>query len=829
MPLPPDIAVDLSPQSFSGDGVTIQPLADGGLDVMLDNGAGTSAAPALGGEGGEFDANLAEQMDESALGAIAQTILEWVDADEQSRKGWWDRLEAGLVKVGLVDNKDGEDHDASIKGASRVIHPLIVEAAVQFQARALEELVPSAGPVKATVIGQSTPQLQEQADRVADYMNYQVVHKDDSYFWDVDQMLFYLPFGGSAFKKTYPDPLRKMVMSRFIKAGDILVPYGAQRGSEPRITHRIRMPHNELLKLQRTGFYREEVIQASDDQGEPGLADRADDAEPSSGTILEGDHTLFECHCDYELPAIDQSGDYEGIAWPYVITVDRETQKVLAIRRNWREQDEARAVRRWFTQYRYLPGFGYYGFGLLHVIGGLQDAATGALRAALDGASAANFQGGFKSKDVSIKGGEIVLEHGKWKDVDATAEELSKAFYTPPFKEPSTGLFQVLGIITEAGQRFASTTEAMVGEGANNVPVGTTVARIEQGSKVYTGIHRRLHKSAGEEFKLRAALNAEHVPEQGYPYASGGKSRQIFQADFDDRVDVEPVSDPNIFSSTQRIAIAQAQLQLAQSAPGMYDMYEAHRSMLRALRSPDIDTILIDPSKIESCDPVSEGQLVLTGKPIRAFPEQAHEAHIAIHMAQMQMFQGTPMAQQILPVMMAHLAEHFAMLYRLQAMQMIGMPLPDATQAERQKLPMELENMIAVKTAQALAQMQAQMQAQQAAAPNPEAQAMEADSKRKDAATEADIRRKDAVAKADLDRKARADQMEQAGAEEERRIADADAFIKQAGAKGIEPRLLAQAAQETGLDLQATLDLIMRVRAGGQRQGQPLPKIEGGR
>lgn len=824
-----DITVDLSPQPFSGDGITITPLPDGGMDVILDSGAGALSAPAMGGLEDDFGANLAEQLDPSTLAGIGAQIIEWVEQDEEARKGWWQRLEAGLAKCGLVDAKGDTSSDASIKGAATVIHPLLTEAAVQFQARALEELFPSAGPVKATAVGQATPQVQEQADRVADYMNYQMVYQDDSYFWDVDQMLFYLPWGGSAFKKTYWDPLRKMVMSRFVKAGDIIVPYGAQRGSEPRITHRFKITHNELLKQQRAGFYRQGVIQPSSDPGTPTLIDRADDSEPGSATYLESDHTLAECHCEYELPGIDQDGDYQGIAWPYIITVDIETQEVLGIRRNWRKADEAnRKARRWFSQYRYLPGFGYYGYGLLHAIGGLGDAATAALRALLDAASAANMQGGFIASDVDMPGGEMVIEWGKYKKVNATSEELQKAFFTPPFKEPSEALFKVLGLLIESGQRFASTTEAMVGEGANNVPVGTTVARIEQGSKVYTGIHRRLHKAAGEEFKLRAELNSEHVPQEGYPYASGGKSREIFQADFDDRVDVEPVSDPNIFSSTQRIAIAQAQLQLAQSAPGMYDAYEVHKSMLRALRSPDIDTILIDPSKIEPADPVSEGQLVMVGKPIRAFPEQAHEAHIAIHMAQMQMFQGTPMAQQILPVMLAHMAEHFALMYRLQTMQLIGLPLPDAL-GERQKLPMEVENQIAIRVAQALAQVQAQMQAQQAAQPNPEDEAARADIRRKDEVAKSDIQRKDAIARAELERKARADQAETARADEEKRVADAEAFIKQAGAQGIEPRVLAQAAQETGLDLQATLDLIMRTRASGQKQGQPMPNIEGGR
>jgi hypothetical protein len=807
----------------TADGMRMTPLEDGGLEIMLDGAPIEEAAPQQPPEHAE---NLALRMTSSDLNRIGQQVIEWVEADEESRKPWWDRLEQGLQKAGIIDQRE-PSKDLSIAGASRVVHPMLVEAAVQFQARALEELFPSSGPVKCVPLGtRITKELQEQADRVADFMNWQIVTLDDSYFWDVDQMLFYLPFSGSAFKKSYFDRMRKRLYSRFIKADNIIVPYGAQTNEEPRQTHRFTLSHNELLKMQRRKLYVDVAISVPAPKQETTLSDKADDAEPSS-MIFESDHEMVECHCEIIVPGIDQGGEYADIAWPYTVTVERESGQVMAIYRNWKEADRDRNRRRWFTHYRYLPGLGYYGFGLFHAIGGLSEAATGTLRAFLDAAGFANFQGGFKSKDVSMKNGEIVLEMGKWKDVDCSAEELTKGFYTPPFKEPSASMPAVLGLLTEAGQRFASTTEAMVGEGTNNVPVGTTVARIEQGSKVYTGIHRRLHRAAGEEFKLRAELNGEHIPVEGYPYVHGRSSKTALAQDFDDRVDVSPVSDPNIFSSTQRIAISQASLQLAQSAPGLYDQYEAHKRMHQALKTPDLESLLIDPDDIQPKDPVSEGQLVLHGKPFRAFLQQAHDAHLIVHMNQVQQFQGTPTGKQIVPVLVAHMAEHIALKYRLEMGAMLGVQLPDPSAKDAQPVPPEIENAIAVRAAQAIQMMQAQIAAQQAQQVDPAAAQAQADSQRKDKLVEADIARKDKIAEAEQRRKDAAFQAEQQQEQEARQLEAAQAVIDQNGVTGVDPRMLVQASQELKLDLQRTLEVIMRTRAAGQQQNQPrAPLVE---
>lgn len=787
---------------------------DGGIDIEFED---ENQPRPMGVLGGEWDENLAETMDESTLATIAVEVIENVSADIESRSDWDRKLREGMRKVGLLGGNEADDGTAPVAGASKVVHPLLVEAAVQFQARALEELFPSSGPVKVSVIGQETPEVRKQGDRVADHMNYQMVHQDQAYFWDVDQMLFYLPFSGSAFKKTWQDPQHGL-QSSFLKAGDVIVPYNAKRGREPRMTHRIEMSHNELRKYQRSGFYRDVPIQPQTDlaQSDKSLSDEADNAAPAATAHVsenDGTHVIYECHCEYIVPGQDQDGDFAEIAWPYIITVERDSQVVLAIRRNWDENDTKRLALRWFTHYRYLPGLGYYGFGLLHAIGGLGEAATGSLRALLDSAAAATFQGGFRTKEGGKTSGPVELEWGKWKDVDSTAEDLSKSFVTPPFKEPSAALFQVLGLIVEAGHRFGSTTEAMVGEGVGNTPVGTTVARIEQGSKVYTGIHRRLHKAAGEEFALRAKLNGKHVPEMGYPFNFAGNNQMVYRQDYDDRVDVVPVSDPNIFSSTQRIALVQATLQLAESKPQFYNLLEAHRRMLTALKCPDIDSILIDPTKVEPADPVTEGQRILTGKPARAFDWEAHDAHLAVHMAQLQQFQAMPMAKQVIPPLIAHMGEHFAHKYRLEMMQAMQMPLP-SPDAPQQPLPPQLMNAVAMRAAQAVMQLQQAMPQQ----PDPDAQAAAADQKRKDEIAAADIRRKDAVAAADVRRKDAQFQSEQERAGQENQVAEAEAFLKQAGINNVDPLMLVKASKELGKDFQTTIDLLMRIGAAGQEQ-----------
>lgn len=625
--------------------------------------------------------NLAEQISPTDLGVMAVELLEHIDADIASREEWERRMARGIAVMGL---RDDPEFTPPFIGASEVTHPLLAEAIVQFQSRAVTEIFPPGGPVKCIVVGESDEESEAQRERVEAHMNYQLTIEDRGYFPDVDKMLFRLPIEGSVFRKCFYDQLTGMTKSRAVKAGDLIVPYSASSLEDtPRITHRMHVQPNDVKKLQAVGYYRAtSITDMPPAEKEIGDLDEAIDT-AESRTLSEHpddtEHLIYECCCDYDLPG--DLADPEGIARPYIVTIDADNQDILAIRRNWRDEDDLKRKRLYYTHYQYLPGLGFYGYGLFHMIGGLAEAATGAVRALLDSAAFATLQGGFKSSDAAVKGGDMELSPGEWKDIDLTAEELDKAFKTIPWKEPSPAMFQLLGMLTESGQRFASTTESMVGDASNNGPVGTTVALIEQGSKVYSAIHKRIHFAAGCEFSCLAELNGEYLPDEGYPYTVEGEERTIARADYDDRVDVVPVSDPNIFSATQRIAIAQTGMQLAVQAPQLYDMYEVHKRMHVALRTPAMDEILIDPDQSEHLDPMTENAAILTGRAVKVFPEQDHQAHIAVHMAFLQHpeFGGNKTAQKmIMGAMMAHIAQHAAYQYLI-GMQMQGVPvqLPD--------------------------------------------------------------------------------------------------------------------------------------------------------
>jgi hypothetical protein len=618
----------------------------------------------------QHEENLADQLTESERRKIADQIIDWVELDEQARLHWKERMENALELLGL---KSADDNKSPFKGSSTVTHPLIAEACVQFQARAIQEVFPAEGPVKTIIVGEPTPDVMAQAKRVEDYMNFHLTEEDPGYFWDTDKMLFELPTSGSLFRKIFKDPLTNQCIGRYVKAEDFIVPYSAKTLQDaPRYTHRFTVPINDIKRSMAGGFYREcelggpvQVLDADRTR----VQDIADDRQAS----YHGDddiRTLYECHCDIEMPW-DEGSPY---AYPYIVTVDKDSSQVLSIRRNWDHDDESKKKIIWFIHYIYLPGLGFYGFGLLHLIGSLGTAATGALRALLDAAARANFPGGFKAKEAR-RSGEISPAPGEWVDVDMTAEELSKAFYPMPYKEPSQGLLELLTQMVESGQRFASTTEQMVGEAANTGPVGTTMALIEQGSKVFSSIHKRLHNALRDEFRLLVELISDQMDEV-YPYALGGVPQEIMRADFDDRVDVIPVSDPTLSSTTQRIALAQEVMKLIQENPDVYDASakrEANRRMLEALRVQDAEALL-PKQKAHRLDPVSENQLIMVGKPVNAFPEQDHMAHLQAHQTFMQ---GVPEKMQaaLQGIMMAHMAEHYAYQYRNQIQQQTG-PLP---------------------------------------------------------------------------------------------------------------------------------------------------------
>ena len=627
----------------------------------------------------QFDENLAEILDPIELRRKGQTLISYYDRDREARSEWEERYKDGLKTLDPDGGLDESEDERATRGLSTVVHPMIAEAASQFNARAIAELYPSGGPVKTTIVGDPNEELEDQARRVREFMNYQITQEMPEYFPDLDQMLFHLPLVGQTFKKVWWDANMDRQCSQFVKAEDFVVaPESKDLHTSPRYTHVIQMPRNDYNKYVQSGFYMatdyasSDIDPSGDTIGQIEGVDELDDSEDDTVTLLE--MHVYEIFDD--INDVEYDEDEVKVAIPYVVTIDYNNNNIVSIRRNWHENDERMERRDWFVSYKFLPGLGFYGFGLYHLIGGLGKAATGSLRALLDSAAFANMQGGFKLRG-RVSGGEVQVNPGEFVDLDATVDDVNKAIMPLPFKEPSQSLFNLLGFIVQAGQRFASTADLNVGDVNPNAPVGSTVALIEQGSKAFSAIHKRLHYSQGQEFKLLAELNAENLPES-FTFSLSGSSEQIFAADFNDRIDILPVSDPNIFSSTQRIAQAQAILQLAQSAPQFHDMYQAYKRMYEAIRIPNIDEILKKPEEAVQMDPIDENMSVMYGKPIRAFPEQDHSSHIAVHMQFLQdpSLGGNPGAAQMQPILIAHLAEHIALLYRVRMEAGIGMEMP---------------------------------------------------------------------------------------------------------------------------------------------------------
>jgi hypothetical protein len=655
-------------------------------------------------------ANLAEDLDKDKLSEISSDLINKFENDKSSRKDWEDQYSKGLKMLGVIS----EERDDPFPGASGVHNPLMAEAATQFQARAIAEMFPPGGPVKTQIIGKVTEEREQQAQRVQEFMNYQITQLMPDYFSELDQMLFNLSLAGSAFKKVYYDTTTNQVCAKFIPAEDLVVSYSTtELDTSPRYTQIMKLTTNDVKKYMKTGFYRDiKLTNASDDNPESQIQQTLDEIDGISPGNNDQTRQVLEFHIDYNI-----GNDEDDLELPYIITIDRSSQQVLAIRRNWKEDDELQKKRVYFIHYKYLPGLGFYGFGLIHMIGGLQHASTGALRALLDSAAFANLNGGFKAKGARIEGGDITVSPGEWVEVEAYGDDLRKSFIPLPFKEPSPTLMQLLGILTEAGRRFSSIADAMVGDAASSAPVGSIVAQIEQGSKVFSAIHKRLHMAQGKELKLIGELNGEFLDNE-YPYEIIGDEKNVRRKDFDGRVDIIPVSDPNIFSAAQRIAMAQTELQLAQSAPNIIDVKKAYQRLIRALNIPEPEELMIADMKPKRMDPVSENMSVLNGKPIEAFSDQNHTAHIAVHQQFLSdpRFGGNKQAQQaILGPMLAHLGEHLAFQYR-QTMQSLGqqagmgmeLPLIDFDEEEEGLSP-DIENALSqfeAQTAQMLAQTQ---------------------------------------------------------------------------------------------------------------------------
>jgi len=854
MPVPDMAEVEMGqePGAFGMDGgVNITPGPDGGIVIDF----APSEAVSEGGDTSDHYANLAEYIDPTELANLGADICEGVEADIKSRDEWNQRLAKGLEVLGITIPSDADM--GVLKVAKAIHHPLLAEALVQFQARAYAELFPPGGPAKATALGKRTKELEEQAQRVENFLNYQTTLQDRPYYEESDQLLFMLGLEGSQFRKVYQDPLLKRNVARWVRAENFVVPYSATSfETATRYTHILKETKNDVLKRMKAQYYKADPLEPPTDAG----ADRAtltvakDEAEGKQPELRDEDaeYTTYECHTDRDIKGfedLDFEGKPSGVALPYVVLVDKETQKVRAVFRNWKETDQEKTKRVWFSHYKYLPGTGFYGFGLLHTIGGLSNAATALLRLIVASAGFAGMQGGAKTRSGRGLPTNFTLEFGEYKEVDLTAEELAKVFWTPNFKEPGESLFRVLGLIQELAQRFASTTEAMVGDAKNTGPVGTTLALIEQGSKVATGIHKRCHIALGYELRLLADLNGEYTPEEGYPYDVVGDSKQVLKSDFSDKVDVSPVSDPNIFSSTQRIAMAQAELQLADSAPDLYNRREAHLRMLRALRVEDPESLLPDKARLHRCDPVTENALAMTGHPLKVFQDQNHDAHNAVHLGDLKIMvaQGSPSAQMFQQVILPHIAEHEAMAMRLKMMQAMGMQLPPVNlyaqpgddEEEVVELPPEVENQIAVKAAGVMQQLLQQLaQAQQAATGGEGGAAADGAQEREqsakdhaqgeeqdDAATGGEIKRKDAAAAAEQRRKdialhAQVDRDDAKAGLDPASVKGAQQYLQQRGLdQKISPRALSVTSRALGKSFDDVVKAIMFMEKEGQGMG----------
>ena len=632
----------------------------------------------------EPDANLAEVLDERVLMEISSELVGYYEDDKAGRQEWEDAYTEGLDLLGIKY----ESREEPFRGSSGVTHPVIAEAVTQFQAQAYKELLPSSGPVRTQVVGASTPEVESQSQRVQEFMNYQIMNVMDEYDPEMDRLLFYLPLAGSAFKKVYFDDILDRAVSRFVPADDLLVPYNAaDLSSASRITHVIRMNTNDVRKFQAAGFYRDVDIMAYEDDDEVREKERdLIGIERTGGD--DQDCTLLEVHTDLDLPGFEHThpldGEETGIKLPYIVTIDEGSSKVLSVRRNWVEGDEYYKKVQYFTHYKFLPGLGFYGFGLLHMIGGLGRSATSILRQLIDAGTLANLPAGFKARGIRIRDSDEPLSPGEFRDIDVPGGALRESIMPLPYKEPSQTLMSLLGFVVEAGQRFAAIADMQVGDGNQQAAVGTTVALLERGSKVMSAIHKRLHYAQKQEFKMLSRVFAESLPPM-YPYNVYGAETSIKQADFDERVDVIPVSDPNIFSMSQRLALAQTQLQLAQASPEMHNLYEAYRRMYEAIGVHNIEALLPAPQPPQPVDPGVENATALTMKPLQAFPGQNHDAHIMTHIA----FMKTPMVMTAPPVqamLQSYLSEHIALKARqevemqMQQMQQQAMQVQQAIQ-----------------------------------------------------------------------------------------------------------------------------------------------------
>jgi len=670
----------------------------------------------------DFDANLADYIDDKELQTLASDLIDDYDKDTRDRKDWIQTYVDGLKLLGLKY----EDRTEPWSGACGVFHPMLTESVVRFQSEAITETFPAMGPVKTKIIGRETPEKQDSATRVQEDMNYQLTEAMPEYRLEHEKMLWNLPLAGSAFKKVYYDPSKGRQVSMFVPAEDIVVPYGASSlEAAERITHVMRKTENEVRKLQEAGFYRDI------DLGEPVV--ELDDVEKQkaeeNGVTMTQDnrYRLLEMNVELDLPGYEHTnkkGEATGIALPYIVTIDKGTKEILAVRRNWYEDDPLHMRRQHYVHYQYIPGFGFYGYGLIHLIGGYAKSATMLIRQLVDAGTLSNLPGGLKSRGLRIKGDDTPIQPGEFRDVDVPSGSIRDNILPLPYKEPSQVLFSLFNQIVQEGRSFASSGDMNVSDMSAQAPVGTTLAILERTLKVMTAVQARLHFSMKQEFKLLKVIIADYTPDD-YDYEPEEGSRFAKRSDYDS-VDVIPVSDPNAATMAQKIVQYQAVLQLAQSAPQLYNLPLLHRQMIEVLGIKNAQKLVPMEDDEVPTDPVQENMNILTGKPVKAFIEQDHQAHLAVHMAAMQdpkiqqVIGQNPQAQVMQAAMMAHINEHVAMEYRKQIEEAIGLPLP--TEEQTKQMPPDVAAQVAQLAAQASKQLlaknqgeAAQQQAQQAA------------------------------------------------------------------------------------------------------------------
>lgn len=703
-PQQPDLQPDLQIEIENPDAVRI--LADG-VEVTLEPEEPSDE---------DFDANLAEYIDEGALASVAGDLLGEIDADVNARKDWADTFTKGMEVLGLKY----EERTEPWNGACGVFSTLLSEAAIRFQAENILETFPASGPVKTEIIGEVTPENEDAAERVRDDMNYRLTEQMAEYRPEHERLLYTLGLAGSAFKKIYYDPSLGRQVALFVPPEEVIVPYGASNlEAAPRVTHLMRKTKNEMRKLQVAGFYRDVVL------GEPVSIPTEIEKRKADGQgynlTSDNRYQVYEVHCELDLPGYEdkgKDGEETGIALPYVVTIERGSRTVLAIRRNWDPEDNKKLKRQHFVHYIYIPGFGFYGYGLIHLIGGYARAGTSLIRQLVDAGTLSNLPGGLKSRGLRVKGDDTPIAPGEFRDVDVPSGAIKDNIMTLPYKEPSQTLLALLNQIVEEGRRLGATSDMKISDMSAQAPVGTTLALLERTLKTMSAVQARVHNTMKQEFKLLKAIIRDYAPKD-YGYVPQGGDRTAKQSDYD-AVEVIPVSDPNASTMAQRVVQYQAALQLAQGAPQIYDLPQLHRQMLEVLGIKNADKLVAVPEDQKPRDPVSENMSIITGKPVKAFIHQDHQAHIATHMMFMQdpaiaaQIGQTPMAQQLQAASMAHVAEHLGFLYRSQLEERLGVSLPAPDEEIPPDIEVQLSRLIAQAGQQLLQMHQSQAQQQQA-------------------------------------------------------------------------------------------------------------------